>query len=579
MPQPSIQPVARHRTPARLGAIALLALTLVFGLTSPAAAKDKKEKKDAKEHPSCSVSGYYSSESTIGSLYNVVDEIEADEAWRAGYTGEGIDVALIDTGVVPVQGLHADGKVIDGPDFSLESGHEETRHLDTYGHGTHLAGIIAGNDVDSDIEQLHAGEFQGVAPDARIVNLKVADHSGAVDVSQVIAAIDWAVAHRNAEGLNIRVINLSYKVESDHHYVDDPLARAVENAWNNGIVVVVAAGNDGEKRKQLASPANDPFVLTVSAVADKEQGKTNCRNGKLKWKRTAWASGAEKKNRQPDLAAPGTTIVSLRNPGSMVDTLYPGSAIDDRFTKATGTSQSAAVVSGAVALLLDARPELTPDEVKAVLLEAADGKEQMLDVEKAIDEKLPKKTEQRFTPSRGDGSLEQARGGEHILIDGQPLSGEETPFGPWSPETWLTSSTDGAAWTGSSWTGSSWTGSSWTGSSWTGIELDRILLDRIELDRILLDRIELDRILLDRIELDRILLDRLVLDRQQLDGRLLGVGQLGRPTQGRRQAPDSGTARPRWSRRVQPVYSVRTSPRRWSSGTTRSTNDSSAPGW
>ena len=451
----------------RVGAVAVLAVVMVLGVTSPAAAKGPKHNKSAH---SCSVSGGYSNEDTIGSLYNVNDVIKADKAWKKGHTGEGVDVALIDTGVVPVAGLHHDGKIVNGPDFSIESGLDETRHLDTYGHGTHLAGIIAGNDVDDAEEKLSKDEFQGVAPDARIVNLKVADNTGAVDVSQVIAAIDWVVANRNANGLNIRVLNLSYRVESDHPYQHDPLARAVENAWDAGIVVVVAAGNDGESTEALPSPANDPFVITVSAVADEEQGRgrSSCLTGKLKWKTTAWASAAAKDNRQPDVFAPGTTIVSLRNPGSRIDTTYPASAIDDRFTKATGTSQSAAVVSGAVALLLDARPELTPDEVKAILLESAKGKERLLDVDKAIKEKDPKKPEQTWTRSSGLGSLEVARGTEHIELAGQPLVGEMTPFGPWDGAAWVAATDSGTTWTGSSWTGSSWTGSSWTGSSWTG---------------------------------------------------------------------------------------------------------------
>ncbi len=467
MPQRSTTPRTDHPTARRRAALAAaVVIALLLGLTSPAAAKGPKH--DKKHHGSCSVSGGYSGKGTTGSMYNVIDEIKAEKAWKKGHTGEGIDVALIDTGVVPVHGLDGADKIVNGPDFSVESASDEVRHLDTYGHGTHLAGIIAGNDVDTAVEELDEDEFQGVAPDARIVSVKVADHTGAVDVSQVIAAIDWVVANRNADGLNIRVINLSYRVNSGHGYEDDPLARAVQNAWNNGIVVVVAAGNDGEKTRSLPSPANDPFVLTVSALSEKEQGTTNCLSGKPKWETTSWASGAEKKNRQPDLFAPGTTIVSLRNPGSMIDTTFPASVIDERFAKATGTSQSAAVVSGAVAVLLDARPGLTPDEVKAILLDTAKGKEALVDLDKAIKEKTPKKAEQKHEPSSGLGSLEVARGGEHLIVDGQPLTGETTLFGPWSPEAWVDASTAGAAWTGSSWTGSSWTGSSWTGSSWTG---------------------------------------------------------------------------------------------------------------
>src|SRR5437764_13667015 len=123
--------------------------------------------------------------------------------WNAGYTGKGVDVAVIDSGVAPVAGLNALGKVINGPDLSLESQNPSLQYLDTNGHGTFMAGLIVGNDGQ-------LGGYRGVAPDARIVSLKVGVAGGGVDVSQVIAAIDWVVPHHNDNGPHIRVINLSY---------------------------------------------------------------------------------------------------------------------------------------------------------------------------------------------------------------------------------------------------------------------------------------------------------------------------------------------------------------------------------
>ena len=201
-------------------------------------------------------------------MYRVVQRVGAHYAWTQGYTGQGIDIALIDSGVVPVNGLTAPGKVINGPDLSFESQADNLRYLDTYGHGTHLAGIMAGRD-DAVSEPTLANaydHFIGVAPDARIVNVKVADSRGATDVSQVIAAIDWVVQHRNDNGMNIRVINLSYGTDGTQDYLVDPLAFAVEQAWKAGIVVVVAAGNDGEG-SPLRNPATDPFVIAVGASA------------------------------------------------------------------------------------------------------------------------------------------------------------------------------------------------------------------------------------------------------------------------------------------------------------------------
>jgi serine protease AprX len=187
-----------------------------------------------------------------GSFYLVNKGINSNSMWSrsdsAGnkYTGRGIGVALIDSGVVPVEGLSLPGKVIHGPDLSFESQDPTLAHLDTYGHGTHIAGIIAGKDSDVPAgNENDSTRFVGVAPDAHLVSLKVAASDGATDVSQVIAAIDWVVQHRNDPGLAIRVLNLSFGTTSLQPHDLDPLAHAVQNAWHKGIVVVVAAGNDG----------------------------------------------------------------------------------------------------------------------------------------------------------------------------------------------------------------------------------------------------------------------------------------------------------------------------------------------
>ncbi len=159
---------------------------------------------------------------------------------RAGFTGKGVGVALVDTGVVPVPGLDS-GNVRLGPDLSFESQAGPYRYLDTFGHGTHMAGIIVGNDPSTG--------FKGVAPGARLTSVKVGSHDGAVDVSQVIAAVDWVVKHRKDDPANpIRVLNLSYGTDGVQSYQVDPLTHAVENAWRAGIVVVVAAGNRGVAR-------------------------------------------------------------------------------------------------------------------------------------------------------------------------------------------------------------------------------------------------------------------------------------------------------------------------------------------
>ena len=172
--------------------------------------------------------------------------IGADDLWTAGITGRGVDVALVDTGVAPVQDLAGPGKVVNGPDLSFESQSPDLRYLDTNGHGTHMGGVIAGQDD---------GEFTGIAPDARLVSVKVGAASGATDISQVIAAIDWVVQHRNDDGLNIRVLNLSFGTDGAQDYLLDPLTYAVDVAWRKGIVVVVGAGNRGPGATRRPPPA------------------------------------------------------------------------------------------------------------------------------------------------------------------------------------------------------------------------------------------------------------------------------------------------------------------------------------
>ncbi|MDH5504215.1 MAG: S8 family serine peptidase, partial [Acidimicrobiia bacterium] len=183
----------------------------------------------------------------VTNLAEIANVIQSGSAWNQGGQGAGVTVALIDSGVTPVEGLATPGKIINGPDLSFDSQLPGMQYLDAYGHGTHMAGIIAGRASNAPASlSWHDTKkhFLGVAPDARILNVKVGAANGAVDVSQVLAAVNWVIEHRNDNGMNVRVLNLSFGTDSSQPYTIDPLAYAVEVAWRNGIVVVVAAGND-----------------------------------------------------------------------------------------------------------------------------------------------------------------------------------------------------------------------------------------------------------------------------------------------------------------------------------------------
>ena len=193
--------------------------------------------------------------------------LDLDRLWRRGITGEGIGVALIDSGVAPVGGLDADGKILNGPDLSFDGPFQSVRHIDVFGHGTHLAGIISGHDPDlpdRPKQRDAVTSFAGVAPDSHIVSVKVADGMGSADVSQVIAGIQWVIAHKDDPGANIRVLTLAFGTDGVQDYQLDPLAYAVEQAWHADIVVVVAAGNDGNA-SALRNPATDPYVISQLA--------------------------------------------------------------------------------------------------------------------------------------------------------------------------------------------------------------------------------------------------------------------------------------------------------------------------
>jgi serine protease AprX len=399
-------------------------------------------------------------------LEHVAAVVGADRLHARGYTGRGVGVALVDTGVVPVRGLTS-GNVVNGPDLSFESQSDEHRYLDTFGHGTHMAGIIAGNDPST---LLGGGRFEGIAPGARLTSLKVATTEGAVDVSQVIAAIDWVVQHRNDDPRNpIRVLNLSYGTDGVQDHTLDPLTHAVENAWRAGIVVVVAGGNSGTDHPRLNNPAYDPFVLAVGAADTR--GTISTSDDVV----PAFSSRGDS-DRRVDLVAPGRSIVSLRDPGSYLDDAHPSARVDDRFFKGSGSSQAAAVTSGAVALLLQARPTLKPDQVKALLRSSAESMPYAdsagrgrggLDVYRAYQQSTPS-TSQTWAPSTGLGSLEQARGSQHVADDGQELAGEEHVLGAWNARRWAPASAQFAAWTGGTWAGSLWTADCWCSSTWAG---------------------------------------------------------------------------------------------------------------
>lgn len=424
---------------------------------------------------------------------SAVSQITGAQAmWNAGYTGKGVDIALIDTGVTPVPGLGGTGKVVNGPDLSFDNMEPTLLSKDGFGHGTHMAGIIAGSDVPTGAltscttclgksTYTDTTKFEGIAPDARIINVKVGAYDGAADVSQVIAGIDWVVQHRHDAGLNIRVINLSFGTDSIQSAALDPLVYAAETAWLNGIVVVAAAGNDGLHTQTLADPAMSPLVLAVGA--SNPRGTLDVANDSIPT--FAQQGGGA---RSVDVVAPGVSLISLRVPGGFVDQNVTTGKVGTRFQQATGTSQATAVVTGLVALLLSKFPTATPDQIKTFLktnaikvtlnevngtLSAIAGNNWYSGAGSAnvapatTIASLPAAS----TPTRsgsGLGTLEASRGSYHVTNGTVSLNGEIDIFGkPWVAATMAIGTNACATWTGGTWNGTRWTGDAWSGAAWT----------------------------------------------------------------------------------------------------------------
>jgi len=291
--------------------------------------------------------------------------------------GTGVGVAVIDSGVADHADLHnASGasRVV----YSQSFVPGDTTTPDKFGHGTHVAGLIGGSGVSSGVANGYLAKYAGVAPNVNIINLRVLDQNGSGTDSQVIAAIQQAIALKNT--YNIRVISMSLGRPVFESYTLDPVDQAVEAAWQAGIVVVVAGGNRGRDNSMgthgfatIGVPGNDPAVITV--------GATRTFNTATRVD-DAIASYSSKGPTlvdhlvKPDIVAPGNRLVSLLASGSTLDkankSLEIGPAVGTpKYLRLSGTSMATPLVSGAIALMLQQNPALTPDQVKARLMKTA----------------------------------------------------------------------------------------------------------------------------------------------------------------------------------------------------------------
>ena len=427
--------------------------------------------------------GFLGSADGDQTAHRIQKVVRSDGLWREGVTGAGVNVAILDTGIYAG---HPDlqGRVVHCEDFSHEAG-GPARCADTFGHGTFMAGLVAGDGASSN------GKYVGAAPGAGLVSVKVAGYDGSTDVSHVLAGIQWVVANRGTYG--IRVLNLSLGTDSAQDYRLSPLDFAVEKAWRAGIVVVVSAGNTGPNSGTVMKPGDDPYVITVGASNDEGSVATGDDRVPIFSGRGPTRSNGLAK---PDIVSPGVHTISLRSPGSAIDQKFGSTAtVDGSYFRGTGTSMSTATVSGVVAQILQRNPTLTPDQVKSRLISTArpiaetDARASgrgLVDAYAAATSTSTASANQGVEPSNGLGSIGLDRGNVGVSLatpaGSVSLTGEFVaqtdparvsalnPNGlvPYVAADYTTAGWDGSSWQGSSWQGSSWQAGAWAGSSWQG---------------------------------------------------------------------------------------------------------------
>lgn len=400
-------------------------------------------------------------------------------------SGRGVTVALVDTGVADVPDLAGRTRHIDVTGQGVGDG---------YGHGTFLAGLIAGSGHQS------GGLYRGIAPGASILDVKVAGNDGMTSLSMVLRGLQ-AVADL-PEDRRPQVLNLSLSSGSPLPYQVDPLNQALRALWFGGVAVVVAAGNDGPAVGTVTTPGNDPTLLTAGGL---DELGTAIRSDDAV---ADWSSrGRTTQNvDKPDIVAPGAHLVGLRSPGSIIDQEHPDSRVGEAYFRGSGTSMSAAVVSGAIADILETAPQLQPDQVKQLLestayragaLKKPDGAGSGgVDLGTALEVAASgrvNKLKVRSIPTapgsvagwqalsdalaRGDRSAAQdawdklgpsARSWAARSWAALDVAARSWAARSWAARSWADTGTDEQEWAARSWAARSWAGEDWAARSWAG---------------------------------------------------------------------------------------------------------------
>ena len=374
----------------------------------------------------------------------------ATQLTAAGDTGQGVTVAVLDTGIDNLPDFA--GRLIGGVD--LTNGNNP--YQDSYGHGTFVAGLIAGDGASSN------GQYSGEAPGAKLVSIKVAGADGTTHLGTLISGLQWAVDHQS--GYGIKVLNISLGFQPTKSTVNNPLDQAVQAVWNSGIAVVASAGNAGPFNGTILSPGDDPLVITAGALDDMaaasiSDDEMNDFSSAGPTSPDGWV--------KPDLVTSGRSVVSLAAPGSTIYDSYPSARIGSANFVGSGTSFSAAITSGAAALVLADNPGLTPDQLKARLLgNTSPGPvgNPFVDGHGALNA-YAAATSAPMGFSQSAASLTPVSGRTIVsLSPTRPVDTWNTNL--WSGITWKQTPSTGWAWNGSAWNGGDWNGWAWNDGAW-----------------------------------------------------------------------------------------------------------------
>ncbi|MHB2024702.1 MAG: S8 family peptidase, partial [Mycobacteriales bacterium] len=403
---------------------------------------------------------------TVGPVNVFATDTGASQLASEGITGAGVTVAVLDTGIDALPDFA--GRLIGGVDLTGAG----NPFADAYGHGTFVAGLVAGNGASSN------GEYSGEAPGANLVSIKVAGASGVCDVATVIEGIQWAIEH--AAAYNIKVLNMSLGEVPPAPTALNPLDRAAEAAWNSGITVVTSAGNTGPDPGTIVAPGDDPLVITVGALNDQHTVTTSddsvpsfSAEGPTAY--DAWL--------KPDFIAAGRSVVSLAAPGSTIFVNYPSARIGSANFIGSGTSFSTAITSGAVALLLQADPGLTPNQVKARLSVSAQPAPEANplvvghgDLNVAAAAAMPDITLAQnyagITPPQVGQSIPLSTVWSLSSFNASNYSGPATQSTAWDSTAWDSTAWDSTAWDSTAWDSTAWDSTAWDSTAWDSTAWD-----------------------------------------------------------------------------------------------------------